>query len=574
VTIDAGQQELTSVQDTLARDFPETDAGWSVQVRSLKDARVGDAGRGLLIVLAAVAALWAIAVANIAGLTLVQVQRRAREMAVRVALGASRGRVVATVGREGLLIALVGGGLGVLLTYWMVSAMPSILTQTPRINELAFDWRALAFVAATSVLAAGAFSLVPALTSIRLSIGADMAGGSRTIAGGHHCLQQALVVAQVALSVLLVGSATQLLQSYYNLTRIDTGLDPTGVITFHVGARWDEDRLRIRQLQQDLISRLEQLPHVQAAGLTNFFPATGATLRYDVKVSGLTGPNQDGSMTVGTRTIGGAYFRTIRAQLVAGSPCPSVSSIGPGTPLVAMVNQRFVEVFAGGQDVIGRTLTMTQFGAGFTIAGIVGNLAEDGHAMGATPYVYTCNPGGAWPDPEYVVRTSDPRALTADLRRIVGELDPGRAVFGVRPLQAVLDAALDRPRLDAAMLGLFAGAAVTLAAIGLYSLFMLIVSERAREMAVRLAIGAEPRQMIGLVMTGAGRLLAGGIGVGVALTLAADRSLRGVLFGVSPFDTVALAASTLVLALVAGVAVAAPALKAARIAPLEALRGE
>ena len=575
VSIEAGQQEMAAVQETLARDFPKTDAGWSVRLRSLKEAQVGDAGRGLLVVLSAVASLWVIAVANIAGLTLVQLQRRAREMAVRVALGASRARVVATVVREGLLIALAGGGLGAVLTVWMLSAVPSILTRTPRINEVAFDWRALAFVAATSVLAACAFSLVPALTGSRSSSGSTLAGGSRTIAGGHHRLQRTLVVAQVALSVLLVGSATLLLRSYYNLTRIDTGLDPAGVITFHVGARWDEDRTRIRQLQQNLISRLEALPHVQAAGLTNFFPATGATLRYEVKVSGLTGPNDDGSMSVGMRTIGGSYLRAIRAPLVAGSACPDLSSIGTGTPVVALANQRFVEVFGGGQDVIGRALTIPQFGGpGFTISGIVGNLAEDGHALGASPYIYSCSAAGAWPDPEYVVRTSDPRALTTDLRRIVGELDPGRAVFGVRPLQSVLDAALDRPRLDAAMLGLFASAAVTLAAIGLYSLFMLIVSERAREMAVRLAIGAEPRQMIQLVMTGAGRLLAGGIGIGVLLTIAADRLLRGVLFGVGPFDTVALVASTLVLGLVAIVAVAAPALKAARIAPVEALRSE
>jgi predicted permease len=573
VTIDAGQRELASVQEALARDFPKTDAGWSVQLRGLKNARIGDAGRGLVIVLAAVATLWVIAVANIAGLTLVQMQRRGRELALRVALGASRVRVIATVVREGLLVALVGGGLGALLTAWLLSLMPAILTRTPRINEVALDRRAVSFVAATSVLAALAFSLIPALTSTRSTLNPTMATGNRAIGGRHHRLQRVLVVAQVALSVLLVGSATLLLRSYANLTRIDIGFDPSNVITFHVGARWDEDRARIGRLQQELLSRLEQLPHVQAAGLTNFFPATGATLRYEFKVSGLVGPNEDGSMTTGTRMVGGGYLPAIRAQLVAGSWCPALAASGSGV-FLALVNQRFVEVFATGQDVIGRTLTLTQGGAAFTIAGIVGNLAEDGHAASAAPYVYTCSPAGAWPDPEYVVRTSDSRALTGDLRQIVRDLDPGRAVFGVRPLQAVLDGSLEQPRLDAAMLSLFASAAVTLAAIGLYSLFMLIVSERSREMALRLAIGAEPRQLVQLVMTGAGRLLAGGLVLGVLLTIAADRLLRGVLFGVSPFDTVALAASILMLALVAVIAVAAPAIKAARIAPVEALRGE
>jgi hypothetical protein len=240
-----------------------------------------------------------------------------------------------------------------------------------------------------------------------------------------------------------------------------------------------------------------------------------------------------------------------------------------------MLNQRFVDVYAPNQNLVGRSLRVTQNnGPPMTIVGIIGDLAEDGHSTSPAPYAYTCDPAGSWPDPEYVARTADVRAFAADLRRIVHELDPARAVFGFRPLQDVLDTALDQPRLDAAMLALFAGAALTLAAIGLYSLFMLVVSERAREMAVRLAIGAAPRQMIGLVMSGAGRLLAGGIVLGIAMTAAADRVLRGVLFGVSPLDVGALAAAALALAIVAVVAVAGPALKAARIAPIEALRGE
>jgi hypothetical protein len=272
--------------------------------------------------------------------------------------------------------------------------------------------------------------------------------------------------------------------------------------------------------------------------------------------------------------ISGGYLRAIRARMMMGSWCP-----GPTTdfkaPRTAMVNQRFVDTHAPNQNLVGRSLRLTQDPAtALTIAGVIGNLAEDGHATSPVPYVYTCDAAGSWPDPEYVVRTSDPRAFATDLRRIVRELDGSRAVFGLRPLQDVLDAALDQPRLDATMLGLFAAAAVLLAAIGLYSLFMLVVSDRAREMAVRLAIGAEPRQVIRLVMAGAGRLLAGGVLLGMVLTAAADRVLRGLLFGVSPLDAPALAAAALTLAIVSAIAVAGPALKAARIAPIDALRGE
>ena len=574
VTVEAGSRDLAAVQAELGRQFPETDARWSSETRPMKDARIGASRKGLVLVFGAVLTLWLIAVANIAGLTLVQVHRRARELAIRAALGASRARVVSTVIREGLLIAFIGGAVAMGLAVWLVSAMPAVLSRTPRINELALDWWIAGAGALTSVFAACVFSLVPALAGTRLGLTRVMAGGSRGVAGGRHQLQRVLVVTQVALSVLLVGSATLLIRSYYNLANVETGFDATNAVTFHVGARWDEDRSRIRLLQQQLIANLQQLPHVQAAGMTNFLPATGATLRYAVTVDGLTGPNADGTMTVGTRMISGGYLRAIRAPLLAGAWCPDPTT-DPKVPLSAMVNQRFVDLFAPGQTLVGRQFRIAQSAnTPFTIAGIVGNIAEDGHGTSAAPYAYTCVPTGAWPDPEYVVRTLDARAFATDLRRIVRELDPARAIFGLRPVQDVVDAALDQPRLDAAMLGFFAGAAVTLAAIGLYSLFMLVVSERAREMAVRLAIGAAPRQVIGLVMSGAGRLLAGGIVLGIVLTAAADRVLRGVLFGVSPLDVGALAAAAVTLALVSLVAVAGPALKAARIAPIEALRGD
>ena len=209
-----------------------------------------------------------------------------------------------------------------------------------------------------------------------------------------------------------------------------------------------------------------------------------------------------------------------------------------------------------------------------TIVGVVGNIAEDGQATSPVPFVYTCDAAGSWPDPNYVVRTADSRALLGDLRRIVGELDKSRAIFGVRSVDDVLEAALLQPRVDATMLTGFAAAALLLAAIGLYSLFMLVVSERAREMAVRLAIGAEPRQLVRMVLAGAGRLLAVGIVLGVGLTAAVDRLFRGVLFGVSSVDPLALAAAAAMLVVAAVIAVSGPALRAARMAPTEALRGE
>lgn len=571
VSVAEAATDLGAVQAALAREFPKTDEGWSAEVRALKDVRIGDARRGLLLVFSSVALLWVITVINIAGLSLVQIRRRARELAMHTALGASRGRVVGSVVREGLIVAGAGGVIGAGLAWGTVRVLPVILTSTPRINELTLDWRAMAFIALTSLLAVCIFSVVPALGGTRASVNVLLGHGSRGVTGGHHRLQRAIVVGQVALSVLLLASALLVLRSYYNLTQVTMGFDASDAVTFHVAARWDEDRTKIGLLQDQLLASLRDLRHVQAAGLTNFLPASGATLRYQVTIDGIAGPNEDKSMTVGWRTIGGQYLQAIQAQLVSGEFCASPPA-GSKPPLPAMVNQRFAEVFAPGQDLVGRTLR--SLGTPFTIAGVVGNIAEDSHDAAPVPYLYACAPGGWWPDPNYVVRTADGRALTGDLRRIVRELDPGRAIFGLRPVNEILDAGLDRPRVDATMLTLFAGAALLLAAIGQYSLFMLVVSERTREVAVRLAVGAEPRQVARLVMAGAGQLLVGGIVLGLGLTVAADRLLRGVLFGVSPSDPAALAAAVLALLIASTIAVATPALRASRIAPAEALRGE
>jgi predicted permease len=225
VTIQNGARDLDSVQQALGREFPASDAGWSAEVRSLKEARIGDSRRGLLLVFGAVALLWTIAIANTAGLMLVQVHRRSRELAIRAALGASRSRVVGTVVREGLILAVAGGAAGAGLAASLVNVMPTLLSSTPRINELSLDWRALGFVAATSLLAACVFSLVPAVAGTRAQLTRALSGSSRAVAGGSHRLQRLLVIGQVALSVLLVGSATILLRSYYNLTNVDTGFD-------------------------------------------------------------------------------------------------------------------------------------------------------------------------------------------------------------------------------------------------------------------------------------------------------------------------------------------------------------
>lgn len=573
VTVEQAHADLDRVQHALGDEFPQTDRDWSTTVLDLKDARVGGYRQPLSLVFGAVALLLMIAVANIAGLMLVQLRRREREIAVRTALGASRRQIMATVMRETGLIALAGAVLGALAASGLVDLFKTMFGTLPRLEEVSLDWRALALAALASAVAAIVCGLLPVWMVTRRGLALAIASSdTRSVSGGQHRLQQVLVVGQIALSLLLVASAGMLLRSYSNLTRVDVGFSADDVIVFRVGAAWDEDRGEIGRMQERLIGELQRRPGVEAVGTTNFLPTTGATLRYQVAVSGLTGPDANGAMTVGTRTISTGYLRALEVPLLSGEWCPETRQDFKA-PRTILVNQQFVDTFASGQNLVGRDMRILQYPTNaLRIVGVVGNVAEDGANAAMAPYVYSCLSADAWPDPQYVVRTRDRDGLLREIRQVVREVSPTRAVFGARTLEDVLQRSLDQPRLDAQLLSIFAAAAVMLAALGLYSLFMLLVAERTRELGVRLALGAEPAHVVRLVFGGAGRVVIIGSLIGLGLTIAASRIIETVLFGVSPLDVPTLAAALGVLVGVALAAVAIPALRASRVNPVEALR--
>jgi putative ABC transport system permease protein len=317
------------------------------------------------------------------------------------------------------------------------------------------------------------------------------------------------------------------------------------------------------------------LPGVQAAGITNFLPAEGATLRYQVALEGEGGGEVEGKLPVGERTVSPGYLQALEAPLLAGVWCPELRT-DPNAPPKAMVNRRFVETYAPGQNLVGRHLRFTDFGgAQQEIVGVLGDLKEDTVAAPAYPYVYVCATGGAWPDPDYVVRTAgDPRGLLAAIRQVVRRADTARAVFGVETLEQALSSGLERPRSNARLLGAFALAALLLAAVGLYGLIAQMVSARRQEIGIRMALGADGPCMVASLVVGAVRLAAAGIAAGCALMLAAQPALRALLYGVSALDAWNLMGAAVVLALAAGLAAWAPARRAAAIDPVEALRAE
>jgi hypothetical protein len=281
-------------------------------------------------------------------------------------------------------------------------------------------------------------------------------------------------------------------------------------------------------------------------------------------------------MTVGTRAIGNQYLQALSVPLLDGKWCDDMPVTAPaagtgGGPV--LVNRQFVERFASGKSVVGRDLRFADFeGPGRPILGVVGDVAEDAPEVPASPYVYTCDAAGAWPDPSYVVRTSNPQSFNGALRDLTRRLDPGRAVFGLRSLAAIGSEQRQEPRLNAGVLTALAGAALLTASLGLYGLFMLLVGERTREIGVRVALGATRLQVVGLITAGAGKLMLSGILVGLAMTMAVQRVLKSVLFGVSPADPLTICGAVLILAAAGAAAIAVPAIRAGKVSPTTAMK--
>jgi putative ABC transport system permease protein len=573
VTIDEARADLARVQQRLGAEHPKTDAGWSVAIEDLKSVRVRGFEQRLVIVFSAVGVLLLIGMANVAGLMLVQLRRRSAELAIRTAIGASRARVIAAVVQEAALVVIAAGILGTAAATSLVGLASRIVDDLPRSTELAVDWRAAAFAVSMSACAALALGLLPALHATRRSLSQTLAGSGRSQAGGGHRFQSALVCAQIALSLVLAGSAGLLLRSYQQLGRTDLGFTPDQAVTFHVGARWDEDRGRIGVMQEQLLTELASIAGVVSAGFTNFLPVTGATLRYQIQLEGIAGEDPQGRIQVGYRTISSGYLEALQAPLLAGERCPQLRATSTG-PSLALVNRRFVDRLASGQNLIGRGFKMDGFpGAEWRIIGVVGDMVEDGVGTQTAPYVYACAGGGMWPDPEYVVRAAgDPMSVMASIRETVRRVDGTRPIFGVRPLGEVIGDALEAPRVNSSLLTAFAAFALGLAALGLYGLLMLYVMERRRELGIRMALGAAPSDVLRLVLGDAARLTAVGIPIGVALTWLAGRALRGVLYGISPFDLQALTGAALVLAVAIALAAWIPARRAAGVSAMEAMR--
>jgi putative ABC transport system permease protein len=576
MTIAQAQADLARIQHALGEKYPATDAQWSAAVGDLKGFRTGRAAGTVELLFGAVSLLLVITVSNISSLMLAQMDQRGREIAIRLSIGATRGQIVRLLAKEMTIIAAAAGIGGYAMARLSVALIAKFFAQTPRIAELRVDTRELIFALLATAAATIAFGVLPALRATRTVAASTLIRTGRGASGARKRVQQAIVGAQVTLTMLLLSGAGLMLRSYYNMSRVEPGFDASNVILFHVGAAWDENRTMIGLMQQRLIHGLQRIPGVQAAGMTNFLPASGATLRNNIVLEGVASMEATGNMPVGYRLVSPGYLKALRVPLLAGAWCPELAPGPPAGGQKMMVNRRFGVVYGRGRSVIGKRVGFSGFGLPTTeIVGVIGDMHEDALAAPAYPYVYNCASGGAWPDPEYAVRaTKDPQGAMNAIRKLVQQVAPGRPVFGVQTMEEALEATLDRPRSDARLLVGFAFAALALAAVGLYGLVTQIVNGGRHEIGVRLALGASPARIVGSVVANAGRLIGIGIVAGAILAMALRPVSRALIFGVSPMDVRDLAYAAAMLTAVSILAALVPARRAAAVDPTDCMHSE
>jgi predicted permease len=569
------QQELSAVSAELATTYPESNADWSAAlVVPLHESITGDIDQALLIVLGIVGFILLIGCANLANLLLARGSARSREIAVRASLGAGRGRLVRQLLTESLVLALIGGVLGLLLSYWGVQTILALSADTlPRVEDVRLDGRVVAFAmmlaGATGVL----FGLVPALRLARVDPQHDLRGGRGTVGSDGRQLRSALVVAEVALAVLLVIGAGLMARSFMALRSVDPGFDPQRVLTVSLqiniaGVPDSEIAPFLVQRREEILARVRELPAVADAGMINVFPLRqdGA---FSMEYTRTDRPPEQTGVNADTRYIDPAYLTAMRIPLLRGEPLPERGAPGAPTPVV-MSESAARRLWPEGDDV-GRMIRVPWGDA--VVVGVVGDVRQIGLAEPPQPAIYFPQRNAPRLLATLVVRTdTDPLAVAGPIRRVIGEIDPNQPIRAVAPLSTVMAESIAQERFFALLFAVFGGLALTLAAVGIYGVLAYSVRQRTQEIGVRMALGAHATDVLRMVAGSGMALVGAGVVIGTIAALGLSRVLASQLYGVAPNDPVSFAASIGFLCAVALIATWIPAWRATRVAPMTALR--
>ena len=576
-TLDQVRLELDSVGAQMEQALPALNTGWRPSVFKMDEELVGGVRRALWVLMAAVGCLLLMACVNVANLLLARGSTRSREIALRSALGAGRGRIVVQFLTESVLLALGGAALGWFLAagavYLLVHTGPA---SVPRLAQVAVDLRLFAFALAVSLATGILFGLAPAMQGARTSLSVALNEGGRGGSAGRtgRRIRNALVSTEVALAVVVLIGAGLLMRSFIRLRAVDPGFRPVGVLTARVplaGGRNATPDRRIAFIRQ-VTDRIATLPGARAVGAVNVLPLTGFGSGSTFVVEGRPVPGAGHRPVALLRSITPGYFSAMGIPLLAGRPLAD-SDTAQSAPVV-VVNQTLARRFWPGGGAMGGRLVMEQIaGRALEIVGVVGDLKHDRMDGEEWPTVYYPYPQMPSMAMTLVVRTAaTPTRLASAVTGEVHRLDPEQAVADVRPMEEVVDLALSSARFNTVLLVSFAAVAFLLAAVGIYGVISYDVSRRTGEIGIRMALGAQPVDVLRLIL-GQGALLAVyGIAAGLVGAGMVTRFMRSMLFGVPPADVWTYTAISILLALVALGASFLPARRAMALEPVTALR--
>ena len=549
------------------------------------DEMVGDVRPALLALMAAVGFVLLIATANLANLLLARGAARQRELAVRAAIGAGRGRLIRQLVTESVALSVIGGGLGLAAAYWILGVLPSFAPAgIPGLGEAGIDATVLAFALAASVGAGVLFGTVPALQASRFDLvralnegAAQMGGGFRFRRGNRT--RSVLVVAEVALALMLLVGAGLLVRSFVTLATVDPGFDPTNVLTVELNLPRPQysDLTAANALFDQVLERTAGRPGVEAVGLVSSLPLTPGESLIAFRIQGQAAPTSREEMTAARpQLVSPGYLDAMGLRLVAGRFVTDQDT--DSSPRVFVVNEAFASAYFPGEEVVGQRLNLGR-GEPTEIVGVVGDVHHRGLDSRPQPELYFSYrqslSGQGAPRASIVARTTgDPLALVPFLRQDILDLNPSLPIDNVMTMEARLSSSVAQPRFYALVLGVFAAGALALAMVGIYGVLAYTVSRRSREIGLRMALGADGGRIRNLVVRQGALLVGVGVAFGLAGALVTTRALESLLFGVTTLDLPTLVAVPVVLVTVAIVACYVPVRRATRVNPMDALRYE
>ena len=565
------QSEMNLISTRLEREYPQANTGWGAEVVRLRELIVGDIRTTLVMLLAAVGLVLLIACANVANLLFARALGRRKEIAIRSALGAGRARVFQQLLIEALLLAIAGGASGLLLARVSLHAGAKLLAnQVPRADEIAIDVRVLLFVVGASIVTGLLAGGLPALRAGRTDLNDALKEGGRTDGASGIRTRRVLIVAEVALSVVLLMAAGVMLRSLAALRNVDAGYDPTNVLMMNVSL--PETRYgtpaQVSAFFDAVLERLRALPGVETAGAIDDLPARGGSVQ-PIVLEGRAELLPRDQPTVGVLKITRGYLRSMRIPLLRGR------DVADSDVEVMLVSRATAKLLWGDADPIGQRVTLPLQSKTILkrVIGIVGDVKQGELSAGTNPTVYEYTRERNWRSNSLVMRTTvPPLSLAPSAAAVVRAIDPQQPVEEIRTMADLLDDMLRSQRFSVLLLGLFASVAVTLASVGIYSVLSYVVRGRSREIGIRTALGARTGDVLRLVVIEGMTPTLAGIGAGAIATLGAGRLLEKLVFGVSPTDPVTLALVASALALVALAASLVPAYRAARLDPSKVLR--